>query len=57
MACVIAGGKKSKEEATTTKSAQPQVAQPKPAASSTGNVSLAAGATAKEARKNKKCEC
>ena len=57
MACVIAGGKKSKDETTTTKTAN-QAAQPKPAAApATGNVSLGAASSGKEERKKKKCEC
>ena len=58
MACVIAGGKKSKDEPATSKSSA-QPAQPKaaPAQATTGNVSLSANQTKEGGRKNKKCEC
>ena len=54
MACVIAGGKKSKDEPVISK--KPSVEQSKPAASAAGTVSLSANQT-KEERKKKKCEC
>lgn len=53
MACVIAGGKKSKEESTPSKAAPAQKTETKPAASS-GTVPLSAN-PGKEGRKNKKC--
>lgn len=56
MACVIAGGKKSKEEVSNRKDkAQPDQNKPAPAPV-TGNVSLTANQS-KEDRKKKKCEC
>jgi hypothetical protein len=57
MACVIAGGKKTKEEPAAPKSATKEQPQPKAQAATGGSVSLSAGGQGKEARKNKKCEC
>lgn len=57
---MIAGGKKSKEEATSSTSkptAAPAANQPRPQASTTGNVSLSGAIQGKDEKKKKKCEC
>lgn len=60
LACVIAGGKKTKQEpvAPTSKPANPAVSnQARAAVNASGNVSLPGALQGKQQRKKKKCEC